>query len=76
MNLIELIIWLILVLLVAGAVLGVVRAVLSTPPFLNLQPYANVVYALIMLLVVLVIVSMFYSGTFGTFKTSPLLRLR
>lgn len=59
---IGLIIWLIVVLLVAGAILGVVRAVLATPLFRDFQPYTNVIYALLVLLVVLVIVSMFYGG--------------
>jgi hypothetical protein len=59
---IGLIIWLIVVLLVAGAVLGVVRAVLATPLFAAVQPYGNVIYALIVLLLVLVIVQMFYGG--------------
>ena len=62
---IGLLIWLIVVLLVAGAILGVVRAVLATPVFSGMQPYANVVYALIVLLVVLIVVSMFYNGVIG-----------
>jgi len=59
---IALVIWLIIVLLVAGAVLGVVRAILSTPPFASFAPYSNVIYALFVLLAVLVIVSLFYNG--------------
>jgi hypothetical protein len=61
-ELIWLIIWLVCALLVAGALLGVVRAVLATPPFANVQPYANVIYALVVLLIVLVLVSMFMNG--------------
>jgi len=53
-------IWLIVVLLVAGAVLAVVRAALATPLFGWLAPYAGLVYALIVLLVVLVCVEAFY----------------
>lgn len=54
---ISLLITLIVVLLVAAAVLGVVKALLALPPFANLQPYANVIYALIVLLVILIAVS-------------------
>lgn len=59
---IGLIIWLIVVLLVMAAVLGVVRAVLALPIFANLQPYTNVIYALIVLLMVLLAVEMFSGG--------------
>lgn len=56
------IIWLVIVLFVAAAVLGVVRALLALPIFQNLQPYVNVIYALIVLLMILIIVQMMYSG--------------
>ncbi len=59
---IGLLIWLIVVLLIAGAVLAVVRAVLATPLFVSIQPYGNVVYALIVLVIVLIIVQLFYIG--------------
>lgn len=62
---IGLILWLICVLLIAGAVLGVVKALLACQPFASFQPYANVVYALIVLLIVLVCVSAFYAGPNG-----------
>jgi hypothetical protein len=62
MSMIELIIWLIVVLLVGAAILGVVRAVLALPPFETVRPYGNVVYALIVLLVILVAVSRFPGG--------------
>jgi hypothetical protein len=62
---IELAIWIIVVVIVGIAVLGVVRAVLATPLFAGMQPYANVLYALIVLLIVLVCVAMFYGGSFN-----------
>lgn len=61
-GLIALLLWLIVVVLVAGAVLGVVRAILATPPFESIAPYGGVIYALIVLLVVLVAVSLVYYG--------------
>jgi hypothetical protein len=74
MSPIALIIWLIIVLLIAGGVLGVVRAVLATPAFANLSPYTGVIYALIVLLVILVCVSLF-TGYWGWGPT-PYPRLR
>jgi len=62
-----LIIWLVLVLLVAAAVLGVVKAVLALKIMQPLAEYTGVVYALIVLLIVLMIVSAFYG-------TGPLMR--
>ena len=59
---IDLLIWIVVVLIVAGAVLGVVRALLATPPFSGYQPYAGLIYALIVLIIVLICVSLFYSG--------------
>lgn len=56
------IVWLIVVILIAAAVLGVVRAVLALPVFASLQPYVGVVYALIVLLIVLLCASMLYNG--------------
>ena len=52
----NLIICLIVALLVAAAVLGVVRAVLALPPMATLAPYGGVIYALILLLVVLAVI--------------------
>ncbi len=52
----DMIIWLICALLVIAAVLGLVKAVLALEPFASFQPYANVIYALIVLLCVLLIV--------------------
>lgn len=55
---ISLLFFLIAAIVVAGAVLAVVRAVLDLPLFASLKPYANVVYALVVLLIILIIVSM------------------
>jgi hypothetical protein len=52
----NLIICLVIALIVAAAVLGVVRAVLALPPMANLAPYGGVIYALILLLMVLAVV--------------------
>jgi uncharacterized membrane protein len=73
MSPIGLIVALIVVLLVAGAFLAVVRAILSLPPFASFAPYSNVIYALIVLLVVLICVSYFWGG-FG--ETGPFLHYR
>jgi hypothetical protein len=48
----ELIIWLVVVLLVLAAFLGLIKAILSLPPFADLQPYTGVIYALIVFLCV------------------------
>lgn len=61
-DLTGLIICLIVALLVSAAVLGVARAVLSLPPLANLAPYGSVVYALIVLLVVLAVISFCFPG--------------
>jgi hypothetical protein len=60
-TMIGLLIWLIVVVLLAGAVLAVVRAVLATPLFATVQPYANVVYALAVLLILVIAVQQFYA---------------
>jgi hypothetical protein len=52
----SLIVCLIIALVVAAAVLGVVRAVLALPPMANLAPYGGVIYALILLLIVLAVI--------------------
>ena len=62
---IALLIWFIVVIIVVAAVLGVVKAALALPPLADLQPYTSVIYALIVLLIVLVVVSMFYGGNTG-----------
>ncbi len=54
---ISLLITLIVVLIVAAGVLGVVAAILALPAFERVRPYANVVYALCVLLVILIAVS-------------------
>lgn len=59
---IDLVICLIVALLVAAAVLGVVRALLVLPQMSTLAPYGGVIYALIVLLVVLVIVRYCFGG--------------
>jgi len=62
---ISLVICLILALVVAAAVLFVVRAILSLPFFASVQPFANVIYALIVLLIVLVVINTcFHLGWF------------
>ncbi len=58
---IGLLIWLIVVLLIAGAGLAVVRAALAVAGP-SIQPYGSVVYALIVLVIVLIIVQTFYAG--------------
>jgi hypothetical protein len=63
-DLIDLLIWLFIVLLVTGAFLALVRAILATPPFAEWQPYAAVLYALIVLIVVLVVVGAYSRGGF------------
>lgn len=55
-------IWLVCVLLIVAAVLGLLRAVLALPPFSGLAPYTGVVYALVVLIVVLIIVDAIYGG--------------
>ena len=55
----NLIVCLIIALVVAAAVLGVVRAVLALPPMANIAPYGGVIYALILLLIVLASHSIF-----------------
>lgn len=59
---IGLLIYLVIVLIVAAAVLGVVRALLALPGFNGLQPFAGLIYALIVLIAVLWVVSIFYGG--------------
>jgi hypothetical protein len=49
--------------------------VLAVPALAYLGPYANVIYTLIVLLVVLMIVGAFY-GTGPLFYTMPLFRVR
>jgi hypothetical protein len=53
----SLIICLIIALIIAGAVMGVVRAVLALPDWAGFAPYGGVIYALIVLLVVLAVIS-------------------
>lgn len=53
---INLVICLVVALIIAAAVLGVVRAVLALPPMANFAPYGGVIYALILLLVVLIVI--------------------
>jgi hypothetical protein len=62
MTLIGLLIWIIVVVIVGAAVLGVVRALLGTPLLAGLAPYGNLLEALIVLLIVLVALSLFYGG--------------
>lgn len=52
-----LIICLIIALVIAAAVLGVVRAVLALPGWAGFAPYGGVIYALIVLLIVLAIIN-------------------
>jgi hypothetical protein len=53
---IDVVVCLIIALLVAAALLGVVNAVLSLPPFSGFAPYSRVIYALIVLLIVLLVI--------------------
>ncbi len=59
---IGLLIWLIVVLLIAAAVLGVVRALFALPPLASLAPYTGVIYALIVLVIVLIIADAILGG--------------
>ncbi len=54
--------WFVCVLMVAGAVLAVVRAALALPFFSGLEPFANLVYALIVLIFVIAVVDAFYGS--------------
>jgi hypothetical protein len=60
---IALLIWIIVIVIVGAAVLAVVRAALATPLLSGLSPYANLIYALIVLLLVVWVVSHFYGGS-------------
>ncbi len=58
--------WFVCVLLIAGALLAVVRAVLALPVFSGLEPFAHLIYTLVVLLIVIVVVDAFYgSNAFG-----------
>ncbi len=59
---IGLLIWFLVVLIVAGAVLSVVRAALATPLLAWVAPYAGLIYALVVLLIVLLVVQAFYGS--------------
>ncbi len=72
-DLISLVICLIIALLITAAVLGVLRAVLALPPLSGLAPYGGVIYALVVLLAILIIVSYCFGG-FGYFGVPHRLR--
>ena len=57
-----LIICLLLALVVAAAVMGVVRAVLALPAWTGFAPYGGVIYALAVLLVVLAVIQFCFGG--------------
>lgn len=57
-----LIIWLVLMLIVVAAVLGLVKAVLALSVFAPFREYTGVIYALIVLLLALMIFSAVYGG--------------
>ena len=59
---ISLLIWFLVIVIVAAAVLAVVRAALALPIFAGLAPYTNLVYALVVLLIILAVVQMFYGS--------------
>ena len=59
---VDLIICLIIALLIAAAVLGVVRTLLALPGFAGFAPYGAVIYALVVLLIVLLVVSYCFGG--------------
>jgi hypothetical protein len=61
---IGLIICLIIALVVAAAVMGVVRALLALPAWAGFAPYGGVIYALIVLLVVLAVISYCFGARF------------
>ncbi len=64
----EIIICLIVMLLIVGAVLGVLKAVFACKPFADFQPYANVIYALCVLLAVLFVVGNCFGYGLGSFS--------
>jgi hypothetical protein len=59
---IGLLICLLLAIVVAAAVMGVVRAVLALPPMNALAPYGGLFYAVVVLLVVLLVIEYCFSG--------------
>jgi hypothetical protein len=67
---IPLVVCLIIAIIVAAALLGVVRAVLALPGSATFAPYGNVIYALIVLLVVLVVVQYCFGGLPGMHRVS------
>lgn len=62
---IDLVICLIIALVVAAAVLGVVRALFALPPLANLAPYSGVIYALVLLLAVLLVIQYCFGTGFS-----------
>lgn len=62
MDPIDLIICLIIALIIAGAVLAVVRELVRLEGWAWLRPYGGVIYALIVLLVVLVVIQFCFGG--------------
>jgi hypothetical protein len=70
---IGLVICLIVALVIGGAVMGVVRAVLAMPGSSAIAPYGGVIYALIVLLMVLLVISYCfgYPGHVVDFRTRP-----
>jgi len=65
---ISLLICLIIALIVAAAVLMVVRALLALPGFAAFTPFGNVIYALVVLLIVLIVISYCFGGVQHAFK--------
>jgi hypothetical protein len=65
-----LIIWLIVVIIVGVLILAVAKSILAWPVFQPYQPYANTIYALIVLLIFLVCLSLFYNGYPASFNLS------
>ena len=61
---IDLVICLIIALIVAAAVLGVVRALLALEPFTTVAPYGGVIYALIVLLIILLVINYCFGAGF------------
>lgn len=70
---IGLVICLIVALVIAGAMMGVVRAVLALPGSAGFAPYGGVIYALIVLLVVLIVINYCFGwpGHVIDFRTRP-----
>lgn len=59
---INILLCLVVALVIAAAVLGVVRAALALEPLASVRPFGGLLYALIVLLIVLVVVQYCFGG--------------